>query len=146
MRFDLNHTFGTNSHLVLGVVLQETLDATAGELITAVSAWICPILICAGAGASGASRNERPSRTMVQILEPTKRSAQLGFGSAIACTGVALRLRFQKPSVMMADSLASRPLRCATSEALRSSPSRQWPSLRCSFLCRQPLCQMTMRK
>ncbi len=26
------HTFGTNSHLVLSVVLEETLDSTAGEL------------------------------------------------------------------------------------------------------------------
>lgn len=26
------HTFGTDSHLVLGVVLEETLDSTAGEL------------------------------------------------------------------------------------------------------------------
>jgi hypothetical protein len=27
-----DHTFGTNSHLVLGVVLEETLDTAAGEL------------------------------------------------------------------------------------------------------------------
>jgi hypothetical protein len=29
---DVDSGFGTNAHLVLGVVLQETLDTTAGEL------------------------------------------------------------------------------------------------------------------
>lgn len=29
---DVYSGFGTNAHLVLGVVLQETLDTTAGEL------------------------------------------------------------------------------------------------------------------
>lgn len=27
------HTFGTNAHLVLSIVLEETLDSTAGELV-----------------------------------------------------------------------------------------------------------------
>ena len=29
----IRHTFGTNAHLILGVVLQETLDTTAWELL-----------------------------------------------------------------------------------------------------------------
>ena len=32
MRILLSHTFSTNAHFVLGIVLEETLDTTAGKL------------------------------------------------------------------------------------------------------------------
>lgn len=34
-----SHTFGAHSHLVLGVILEKTLDTAAGELIVNLSAF-----------------------------------------------------------------------------------------------------------
>jgi len=50
---DVDSGFGTNAHLVLGVVLQETLDTTAGELETSLAG--VALLLLASIGANLAS-------------------------------------------------------------------------------------------
>jgi hypothetical protein len=38
---DIDSSLGSNTHLVLGVLLEETLDTTAGELFNHVSELLC---------------------------------------------------------------------------------------------------------
>ena len=116
----MSHTFGSNSHLVLSVVLQETLDTAAGELVKKVS-----FLSMANLGDKVAALgvcNYKQQGAVKREFRTRRKPADLTLSLSQCCR---VRVIFLRRLYFEMDSLASQPLRCATSVTLSRSPSRQ---------------------
>lgn len=141
-----SHTFCAHTHLVLSVVLEETLDSTAGELDEIQSAWVFI--------------TKRRQKGKIQALNNSKRRMTGDGGGRLKqarkwmievsrCKEHWRRIHKTRNARMrwckwVAIVPVGQLLHCEISEALRTSPSRQWLYHQCFCLYLQPWCTRGM--